>query len=312
MRHNESALFHAIPQNFSVVRYHSLVVDTPLPDQLEALAWTPNNVLMALQHKTRPLWGIQFHPESVCTQHGTQLIRNFLDLAVRFHASHGRRVSHGPARAMTAGPGKATQGRQPKTNASYKVSYRKLEALFDPESVFMHFFADKDYAFWLGNDVGEETRSRFIFMGAADGPHAEVISYRVKDRSLVVRANGGTTETSESIFDYLARVLKEKGQASEDLPFDFNCGFAGYFGYELKAETGGRQVHASALPDAMFIFCDRMIVFDQSRGNHLSGRIDPRARRNDAPTLVRCGLIRAAEAEPRPRARQNLTLTTAS
>ena len=126
--------------------------------------------------------------------------------------------------------------------------------------------SDKDYAFWLGNDLGEETRSRFNFMGAADGPNAQVISYRVKDRSLVVRADGGTTETSESIFDYLARALKDKGQASEDLPFDFNCGFAGYFGYELKAETGGRLVHASALPDAMFIFCDRMIVFDQSEG----------------------------------------------
>jgi len=264
VRHNESALFNAIPQNFSVVRYHSLAVDTPLPDQLEALAWTPDKVLMALRHKTRPLWGIQFHPESVCTQHGPQLIRNFLDLVVQFHAMHGRRVSYGPARNMTAGRGKATRRRQSPTNESYKVSYRKLDILFDPESVFMHFYADKEYAFWLGNELGEEARSRFIFMGAADGPHAQVVSYRVKDQSLVVHAEGGTTETRESIFNYLDRALKDKGQASDVLPFDFNCGFAGYFGYELKAETGGRLMHASALPDAMFILCDRMIVFDQT------------------------------------------------
>jgi para-aminobenzoate synthetase len=47
------------------------------------------------------------------------------------------------------------------------------------------------------------------------------------------------------------------------LPFDFNCGFVGYFGYELKAETGGQLAHESGLPDAMFIFCDRLIVFDR-------------------------------------------------
>jgi para-aminobenzoate synthetase len=276
VRHNESALFNAIPQNFSVVRYHSLVVDTPLPDNLEALAWTPDNLLMALQHKTRPLWGIQFHPESVCTQHGAQLIRNFLELAVHFHASHGRAVSYGPGLVMTAEPGKATQRRHAPTDESYRISYRKLAASFDPESVFMHFFADKDYAFWLGSELVDEAPSRFIFMGAADGPHAQVISYRVEDRSLVVRANGRRTETNESIFDYLDRALKEKGQVSDALPFDFNCGFAGYFGYELKAETGGRLVHASALPDAMFIFCDRMIVFDQSEASTYLVALTPR------------------------------------
>jgi len=282
VRHNESALFSAIPQNFSVVRYHSLAVDTPLPDQLEALAWTPDNVLMALRHKTRPLWGIQFHPESICTQHGTQLIRNFLDLVVHFHASHGRRISYGPDRVVTAGPDKPARRRQAPTNAGYKVSYRKLDALFDPESVFIHFYADRDYAFWLGSELGEEVRSRFIFMGAADGPHAQVISYRVKDRSLVVRADGRTTETNESIFDYLDRALKDKGQASEALPFDFNCGFAGYFGYELKAETGGHLVHASALPDAMFIFCDRMIVFDQTEATTYLVALTPVPLSNDA------------------------------
>jgi para-aminobenzoate synthetase len=265
VRHNDSALFNAIPQNFSVVRYHSLAVVAALPDHLEPLAWTADDVLMALQHKNKPLWGIQFHPESICTQHGEQLIRNFLDLAVDYHASQNRDVRYAPGQVRKLSADDPSQHRQLPRNDNYRVCYRKLDAFFDPETVFMHFYADKDHAFWLGSDLVEKALSRFIFMGAADGPHAQVISYTVKDRSLTVRSGGTTTTTTESIFDYLNRELKGKGQASKDLPFDFNCGFAGYFGYELKADTGGRLVHESALPDAMFIFCDRLMVFDQIR-----------------------------------------------
>jgi len=263
VRHNESALFHDIPQDFSVVRYHSLAVDPALPDHLEPLAWTADGVLMALQHKDRPLWGIQFHPESICTQHGEQLIRNFLELAVDYHASLDRDICYEPGQVGKFDPEDSSQGRQVPNNENYSVCYRKLDSFFDPETAFMHFYADKDYAFWLGSDLVEKALSRFIFMGAADGPCSQVIRYTVKDGSLSVRAGGKTTTTTESIFDYLNRQLKEKGQASKDLPFDFNCGFAGYFGYELKADTGGQLVHESALPDAMFIFCDRLMVFDQ-------------------------------------------------
>jgi para-aminobenzoate synthetase len=263
VHHNGSALFNAIPPNFSVVRYHSLAVDTTIPDHLEPLAWTMDGVLMALRHRKRPLWGIQFHPESICTQHGEQLIRNFLDLAVGYHTVQGRDVSYEPGHVRKLCPEDSYQPRQMPENKNYKVCYRKVDAFIDPERAFMHFYADKDHAFWLGSDLVEKALSRFIFMGAADGPYSQVISYSVKDRSLVVRSGDKVTTTTESIFDYLNRELKEKGQSSEALPFDFNCGFAGYFGYELKADTGGRLVHESALPDAMFIFCDRLMVFDQ-------------------------------------------------
>ncbi len=49
---------------------------------------------------------------------------------------------------------------------------------------------------------------------------------------------------------------------SDDLPFDFNCGFVGYFGYELKADCGGAGAHRSSMPDAAFVFADRLIAFD--------------------------------------------------
>ena len=66
----------------------------------------------------------------------------------------------------------------------------------------------------------------------------------------------------ESIFDYLSREMKRLRFLSDDLPFDFNCGFVGYFGYELKADCEGDAPHHSSMPDAAFIFADRLIAFD--------------------------------------------------
>ena len=66
----------------------------------------------------------------------------------------------------------------------------------------------------------------------------------------------------ESIFDYLSREMKRLRYLSDDLPFDFNCGFVGYFGYELKADCEGDVPHHSSMPDAAFIFADRLIAFD--------------------------------------------------
>lgn len=77
VRHNNDPLFEGVPQAFSAIRYHSLHVKEPLPETLEAIAWSGDGTLMALRHRTRPIWGVQFHPESILTEYGPQLIRNF-------------------------------------------------------------------------------------------------------------------------------------------------------------------------------------------------------------------------------------------
>jgi para-aminobenzoate synthetase len=82
--HDDAALFAGIPREFAAVRYHSLCVEQPLPDALRGTAWTSDGVLMALEHRERPLWGVQFHPESVCTEHGRRLLENFRDLSRRW------------------------------------------------------------------------------------------------------------------------------------------------------------------------------------------------------------------------------------
>jgi len=77
--HAEQSVFRGIPSPFAATRYHSLVVDREnLPADLEVTAWTDDGTVMGLRHRQYPLAGVQFHPEAVLTEHGHELLANFL------------------------------------------------------------------------------------------------------------------------------------------------------------------------------------------------------------------------------------------
>ncbi len=81
IHHREEGIFRKMPSPFEATRYHSLVVDRKsLPECLEVTAWTEEGEIMGMQHRTLPLWGVQFHPESILTIHGKDLLRNFLEM----------------------------------------------------------------------------------------------------------------------------------------------------------------------------------------------------------------------------------------
>ena len=81
MTHNGTGLFRGLPNPYSAIRYHSLVVDPDsLPPELEITAQTDDGVVMGIAHKSLPVYGVQFHPESIDTEHGHRLLANFLDL----------------------------------------------------------------------------------------------------------------------------------------------------------------------------------------------------------------------------------------
>jgi anthranilate synthase/aminodeoxychorismate synthase-like glutamine amidotransferase len=78
--HDGRGIFRGVSQPFTAGRYHSLVVADPLPDPLEAAARTDDGTIMGVRHREYPIHGVQFHPESVLTAAGRQLLKNFLEL----------------------------------------------------------------------------------------------------------------------------------------------------------------------------------------------------------------------------------------
>jgi anthranilate synthase component 2 len=92
IRHNGSGVFRGINAPFKATRYHSLVVErASMPRELAVTADTDDGVVMGLAHTSLPVHGVQFHPESIASEHGHLMLRNFLDIADAWNASTGRR-----------------------------------------------------------------------------------------------------------------------------------------------------------------------------------------------------------------------------
>jgi anthranilate synthase component II len=82
IRHLDKGVFRGLPERFQITRYHSLIVERKsLPDCLEITAETADGLIMGLQHKSHPVQGVQFHPESIASEQGHALLANFLELA---------------------------------------------------------------------------------------------------------------------------------------------------------------------------------------------------------------------------------------
>ncbi len=281
--HDDSPLFDGIPREFQAVRYHSLCVEQPLPPDLRGIAWTSDGVLMAVEHRNRPLWGVQFHPESVCTEHGRRLIANFRDISERFlGAASGvlREERWGHPRPDSRPGRNPVLGSKSKRPAALSIRpfggvpiapspqllVRRLDRPIDPERVFAALYSGSENAFWLDSSRVDE-EARFSFIGDDSGPLGATVTYDVSTGEVRIERGGEVELRRESIFDYLAAETQRLQVASPVLPFEFDCGFAGYFGYELKAECGGDAAHRSHLPDAAFVFAGRMIAFDHAEGH---------------------------------------------
>lgn len=89
LRHDGTGLFAGLPDAYRVTRYHSLVVDrTRIPGELRVNAWSEDGAVMGLEHRTMPVYGVQFHPEAVLTEYGHELLFNFQKLCERWWNDH--------------------------------------------------------------------------------------------------------------------------------------------------------------------------------------------------------------------------------
>jgi para-aminobenzoate synthetase len=240
--HEGAPMFAGLPRRFDAVRYHSWVVAEPLPDCLEVTARAGDGTVMALAHRTRPIWGVQFHPESIGTPSGAALVRNFV-------AASGGALA--PPRRRASPPSLAPPA------PTWDVVVRKLPSRHDPEAAFEALFAGEANAFWLDDAAGAGR----TFIGTSTGPGSELLTQHPgEDRVRVVGEDGSSSVVDESIFDLLRDRLGER-RVECDLPFDFCGGYVGYFGYGLKRGLGSPNRFEAREPDACFMAATRMVAF---------------------------------------------------
>src|SRR6185503_12312288 len=161
--HDESELFAGITNPFRAVRYHSLTCTDPLPSCLVKTAWTEDGIIMGLAHRTLPIWGVQFHPESISTEHGRTILKNFARLAAQNGSTDYRRN---------------------------KLFVRRIPAKVDAANLFTRLFANEETAFWLDSSLCSEGLARFSVCGGASSSQSETVRYYAHKRELEVRRAG--------------------------------------------------------------------------------------------------------------------------
>ncbi len=259
VRHLDSGLFAGIPQDFSVVRYHSLAVTGPLGSEGRVTAWTDDGVVMGIEHRSRPLWGVQFHPESVASEHGRALVQNFYALARRHRSPRSPRAGRPP----TPAPRLRARGGG---DSGVKLHVRTVTGEPSTELLFERLFGSAEHAFWLDSADAPTRLAQCSYLGTSAGADRCVLQYDATKG--MVRTHRADTSTIErgSIFDVLDRELFHRAIEPPAEPArGLIGGFVGYLGYECKADCGSPNAHRSDLPDATLMLANRVLAVDHVR-----------------------------------------------
>jgi para-aminobenzoate synthetase len=275
IRHAGTELLRGVPSPFLAARYHSLVACRPLPDKLVELAWSDDDLVMALAHRTRPLWGVQFHPESIITEHGELILRNFRDLSFtrserrsaanfplpRLQRRRGEEASPlAPIQRTGPLPGAPPQAGKGTSATRLSAVWKKIALPPDPETAFAWLFATAGNAFWLDSSLAERGRAHWSYFGAAAGDGTSSILYDCTARATTFLRGRQCSEQHLSILDHLR--LRLRADVSNPPPCPFVGGWVGWFGYEMGREFGGATRGKSVMPDAVLLPVDRFVAID--------------------------------------------------
>ncbi len=247
VRHNGIGILKGVPSPFLAARYHSLIVKRPLPSELLEFAWTADDLVMGLMHRTRPLWGLQFHPESIISEHGDRILRNFRDMTTE--------LSPRPVSGYSKIPDGGGH-----TKSRVRLVWREIPAPPSVASAYAQLFAKNLCSFWLDSSLAERGRSRWSYFGAASDGGTSLDTYDSGSKKTVHYRGSIRHEGGKSILDYLSPQLR--CDIENPPPCPFVGGWVGYLGYELGREFGGATRGQSSLPDVVLQLVDRFIAFD--------------------------------------------------
>jgi len=259
LHHDGKGLFRGVADGIEVVRYHSLTVVEPVPSPLRVTARSDDGVIMALEHRSRPLYGVQFHPESVCSESGALILGNFLGL-------ERRAVAPPRPRPRSAAPSRRA------------MSVERIDSEVVADAVF-EGLPSPAARFWLDSAYRERpsaraSAARFSYLGVGT---AEVCASGDEGRRAI-----------EAIDEELGRGLPA---GADDLPFDFTGGYVGYLGYELAAAYGFEVAARAPYPDVRLMRVERFLVIDHLEGCTYAVASGPKAAAwtADAVSRLRAG-----------------------
>ena len=292
IRHTSDGLFKGISQYENVVRYHSLIVDNPLPLALRPTAWTEDGTIMALQHHTKPIYGVQFHPESVSTNCGHKIFSNFFDITMDYHLRNreiDRDRNRGIKKKMYSmmtphnylRPPKDWPQQQPISPAALMkhinvhVSRVALDESVSIPELFTELYGDHAAAFWLdSSDQSAASRhnngSCLSLLGAIDTPDAYVVEYDGSNRIHLHYGSGITLSKDGNIFEFLKDEITNSSQTitiddscaageCHALPFDPTAAFFGFLSYEARHEA--QRILKSSTSGSRISGQDRRIAY---------------------------------------------------
>ncbi|GAA5941999.1 hypothetical protein JCM1841_003855 [Sporobolomyces salmonicolor] len=250
IRHANDPIFAHVPTEFAAVQYNSLVVDpSALPAELEATAWSAGDEVMGLRHRIKPLWGVQFHPESICSTFGARILSNFFELTL---AHHGR-TTPSPALpssvlslSTTAQPLPRPSGtEQPRVGARWEqriVSLGSASGLL-PQQVFEGFVKGRC-------ELGEAWLDSARPTGVPQFSHLfnpqATWSYSISQHSLRLCTSVAPLpstlrlDSSTSVFSLISdaqSTLHRSTSVLDGCRPTIPIGFVGYISYEMKAVT---------------------------------------------------------------------------
>jgi para-aminobenzoate synthetase len=262
IEHDNRGLFAGVPQGFSVVRYHSLAVTGSLGPEGRVTAWTDDGVVMGIEHRHRPLWGVQFHPESIATEYGRRIVENFYERLGHRARPLARRVKADESPAERPATDAASDG--------LKLRIRSIPGEPSTEALFERLFGELEHAFWLDSADAPTRLAQCSYLGTSAGAERCVLEYDVYEKVVTTHRAGPSRREPASIFDVLDRELQARAIAPPPAPAKgLVGGFVGYLGYECKADCGSPNAHRSDVPDALMMLANRVVLVD-----HAAGRTD--------------------------------------
>ncbi|GAA6061537.1 hypothetical protein JCM10212_002744 [Sporobolomyces blumeae] len=300
-----SPLFDGVPSVFSAVQYNSLVVDEAslAPESgLRVIARSERGEVMALEAVGKPLWGVQFHPESICSTFGSQLLSNFFRLSLS-HLARFEPSPNLPSSVLSLSTTTQRERRSSRMATGERLERRTVrlghgirdgDALPDPQTVFETLVKGKGKLgeVWLesARPTGTPQFSHLFNPSATQ-------SYTERSHSLVIRSADASARTvqldaSSTVFDYLSLEHNRLQASTTIMPISdprtepeletVPVGFVGYIGYEMKhvtmplsrprsrtapLEPGGTSDDASAPePGTEFAFANRVLSFAHETG----------------------------------------------